>query len=159
MSNHHAQFLILGNQHNSFKNQKERRPAIPRLSRNRKNKDTISEQLENIDWEVELGLEHNNLNLSLELLIIKVNRLINFWASLQKVSNKRKKAFNKPWMTKDVLKSIAIKNRLHKKMCHSKDPFNKRELETKVKNYKKVLLKLTRNSKANHFNNFFRENK
>ena len=44
-------------------------------------------------------------------------------------------------------------------MCRSKDPPNKKELETKVKNYKKVLLKLTRNSKANHFNNFFRENK
>ena len=61
-------------------------------------------------------------------------------------------------MTKGILKSIAIKNRLHKNMCRSKDPFNKRELETKVKNYKKVLLKLTRDSKANHFNNFFVEN-
>ena len=49
------------------------------------------------------------------------------------------------------------KNRLHKKICRSKDPFNKRGLETKVKNYKKVLLKLTRNSTANHCNNFFRE--
>ena len=44
-------------------------------------------------------------------------------------------------------------------MCHSKDQFNKKELETKVKNYKKVLLKLTRNSKANHFSNLFCENK
>ena len=62
-------------------------------------------------------------------------------------------------MTKGILKSIAIKNRLYKKMCRSKDPFNKKELETKVKNYKKALLKLIRNSKANHFNNFFHENK
>ena len=44
-------------------------------------------------------------------------------------------------------------------MCHSKDQFQKRELEIKVKNYKKILLKLTRNSNANHFNNFFREYK
>ena len=62
-------------------------------------------------------------------------------------------------MTKGILKSIAIKNRLHKKMCRSKDPLNKKELEAKVKNYKKVLLKLTRNSKGNHFNNFFHYNK
>ena len=62
-------------------------------------------------------------------------------------------------MTNCILKSVAIKNRLHKKMCCSKDPFNKGELETKVKNYKKVLLKLTRNSNTNHFNNFFCENK
>ena len=44
-------------------------------------------------------------------------------------------------------------------MWHSKDTFNKRELEIKVKKYKKVLLKLTQNSKANRFNNFFHENK
>ena len=36
-------------------------------------------------------------------------------------------------MTKDILKFIAIKSRLHKKMCRSKDPINKKELETKVK--------------------------
>ena len=61
-------------------------------------------------------------------------------------------------MTKGILKFIAIKSRLHKKMCRSKDPINKKELETKVKNCKKVLLQLSRNSKANHFNNFFRGN-
>ena len=45
-------------------------------------------------------------------------------------------------------------------MCRSKDPSNKKEpIETKEKNYKKMLLNLTRNSIANHFNNFFRENK
>ena len=40
-------------------------------------------------------------------------------------------------------------------MCCSRDPLNKKELETKVKIYKKVLLKLTQNGKANHFNNLF----
>ena len=43
-------------------------------------------------------------------------------------------------------------------MCRSKGSLNKKELETKVKNYKKVLLNLIRNSNENHFNNFFREN-
>ena len=56
-----------------------------------KNKDTISEKLQNIDWEAEPHLERNNVNLSSELLITKVNKLINFWAPLQKVSNKREK--------------------------------------------------------------------
>ena len=158
LSDHHAQFLILGNQHNSIENNKEEQ-LYRDFQEIEKRKDTISEQLENIYWEAELRLERNNVNLSSELLIIKVNKLINFWAPLQKVSNKRKKALNKPWMTKAILKLIAIKNRLHKKMCRSKDPLNKKELEAKVKNYKKVLLKLTRSSKANHFNNFFRENK
>ena len=157
MSDHHAQFLILGNQHNSIENNEDQ--LYRDFQEIEKNKDTISEQLENIDWEAELRLERNNVNLLSELLISKVNKLINFWAPPQKVSNKGKEALNKPWMTKGILKSMAIKNRIHKKMCCSKDPLNKKELETKVKNYKQVLLKLTRNSKANHFNNFFCENK
>ena len=51
------------------------------------------------------------------------------------------------------------KKRLHKKMCRSQDPLNKKKLEIKAKNYKKALLELIQNSKINHFNNFFRENK
>ena len=124
-----------------------------------KNKIIISEQLENVDWKSELCLEHNSINLSSELLISKVDRLINFWASLQKIPYKRKKALNKPWMTKGIIKSIRIKNRLHKKICHLKDPLKKRELEIKFKNYKKILLKLMQNSNSNHFNNYFHENK
>ena len=38
--------------------------------------------------------------------------------------------------------SIGIENMLHKRMCRSKDPSNKKEpIETKEKNYKKMLLK------------------
>ena len=42
-----------------------------------KNKIMISEQPENVDWESELRLECNNINLSSELLINKVDLLIN----------------------------------------------------------------------------------
>ena len=86
---HHAQFLILGNKH-SIENNKEDQ-LYRDFQETEKNKDTISEKLQNIDWEAELRLERNNVNLSSELLITKVNKLINFWAPLQKVSNKRKK--------------------------------------------------------------------
>ena len=42
-----------------------------------KNKIIISKQLQNVDWESELRLECNNINLSSELLINKVDLLIN----------------------------------------------------------------------------------
>ena len=112
-----------------------------------------------MDGESELRLERNNINLSSELLINKVGRLINFWAPLQKIPNKRKKTLNKPWMTKGIIKSIGIKNRLHKKMCRLKDPLKKRELKIKLKNFKKILLRLMQNSKLNIFNNYFHKNK
>ena len=65
-SDHHAQFLILGKQHNSIENNKEKQ-LYQDFQEIEKNKDTISEQLENIDWEAELRLERNNVNLPLTL--------------------------------------------------------------------------------------------
>ena len=44
-------------------------------------------------------------------------------------------------------------------MCRLKDPSKRNETEYKVKNYKKLLLNLTRASKVNHFNKFFIESK
>ena len=59
-----------------------------------------------------------------------------------------------------------ILNRLELKICFIKrcvaqktHPTKRNWLKLKKKNYKKMLLKLTRNSIANHFNNFFWENK
>ena len=47
-SDHHVQFLILGNQHNSIENNKEEQ-LYQDFQEIEKNKDTISAQLENID--------------------------------------------------------------------------------------------------------------
>ena len=71
------------------------------------------------------------------------------------MSNRKKKTQNKPWFTKGLLKSIESKNKLYKKMCQIKDTLKRQELESKDQIYKKYILKLTRQSKANHFNIFF----
>ena len=88
-----------------------------------------------------------------------MEKLINFWAPPQKVSNKQKKLLSKPWLTSGILKSIEIKNRLHKRMYRVKYPLHKDELGNKVKNYRNAMLKLTRKSKANLFNKYFHDNK
>ena len=123
------------------------------------NKNLINTHLEGIDWATELQVKSNNADLSSELFLKKIEQLINFWAPLQRVSNKKKKLQNKPWVTKGLLKSIETKNRLYRKMCWTKNPLKREELVNKVKTYKKYILSLTRKSKANHFNNFFQENK
>ena len=115
--------------------------------------------LENVDWQSELRLEGNNINLSSELLINKVDRLINFWSHFLKISNKRKKTLNKSWMTKGIMKSIGIKNSLFKKLCCLKDPLKKRQLEIKLKNHYKIFFRLMQNSKSNDFNSYVHENK
>ena len=43
-------------------------------------------------------------------------------------------------------------------MCEMENIMGKTELEKKFKHYKNNLVKLTRTSKAKHYNNFFKEN-
>ena len=81
------------------------------------NKFIISEQLENVDWESELSLERSNINLSSKLLINEVDRLINFWSPLQKISDKSKKTLSKPWMPKGIIKSIRNNEQTSQKKC------------------------------------------
>ena len=118
----------------------------------------VNTHLEGIDWATELQVNCNNADLSSELFLKKIEQLINFWTPFQSVSNKKKKLQNKPWVNKVLLRSIETKNRLHRKMCWTKNPLKREELVNKVKTYKKYILSLTRKSKANHFNNFFQEN-
>ena len=146
----------MGNQHSSLEFDSTEK-MFQDFQEIEKNKNIISSLLENVDWVTELGLSHN-VDLSSELFLKKVEKLINFWAPLQIVSNKQK-LLNKSWLTSGILKSPEIKNRLQKRMCHAKDPLHKEELANKVKNYKNTILKLTRKSKANHFNKYFHDNK
>ena len=155
LSDHHAQFLIMGNQHSPLElDSKEH--MFRDFQEIERNKNIISSLLENVDRVSELSLSRNDVSLSSELFLGKVEKLINFWAPLQKVSNKQKKLLNKPWLTSGILKSIEIKNRLHKRMCRAKDPLHKEELAIKVKNYRNTILKLTR---TNHFTKYFQDNK
>ena len=92
LSDHHAQFLIMENLSESKKEDQ----LCCDFQEIEKNKTMIFEHLENVDWECEFSLECNNINLSSEILINKMDRLINFWSPLQKISNKRKKTLKKP---------------------------------------------------------------
>ena len=86
------------------------------FSRIENNKKLVNTHLESIDWATELQVNCNNADLSSELFLKKIEQ-INFWTPLQRVSNKKKKLQNKPWVTKGLLKSIETKNRFYRKMC------------------------------------------
>ena len=148
LSDHHAQFLIIGNQHSSFEFESTEQ-TFQDFQEIEKNKNIISSLLESVDWVTELHLSCNDVDLSSELFLKKVEKLINFWAPPQKVSNKQKKLLNKTWLTSGILKSIEIKNRLHKRMCRAKYPLHKDELGNKVKNYRNTILKLRQTTSTN----------
>ena len=115
LSDHNAQFLFLENQVKT--NKSTERQYYRYLTAMKKQKTEINEQLQKINWAVELRLDKNNVNLSTDLLIKKTKTLIDFWAPLQLTSKSKRKSCNKPWIwiTKDLLTSIIVKNKLYKK--------------------------------------------
>ena len=78
---------------------------------------------------------------------------------LKELSNSKQRLQNKPWITKGILKSIKNKNKQYKIMCRSKNFTKRKIIEQQFKTYKNNLLKLTRPSKFNHYNNHFQENR
>ena len=81
LSDHHAQFLIMGNQHSPLELDRKEH-MFQDLQKIEKNKNIISSLLENKDWVSKLRLSHNDVNLSSELFRRKVEKLIHFWAPL-----------------------------------------------------------------------------
>ena len=76
LSDHHAQFLIMGNQHSPLElDSKEH--MFRDFQEIEKNKNIISSLLEIADWVPELCLSRNDVNLSPELFLRKVEKLIN----------------------------------------------------------------------------------
>ena len=115
LSDHHAQFLLMEFQTKQMDNEKIQ--MFRDFSKIENNKNLVNTHLEGIDWATELQVNRNNADLSSELFLKKIEQLINFWTPLQRVSNKKKKLQNKPWVTKGLLKSIETKNRFYRKMC------------------------------------------
>ena len=115
--------------------------------------------MKNINWEDFLEANKKNADLSMNKFLEKVNNHVDKHLPIKKLSKQEILQKDKPWMTKGLITSIKNKNIIHQKMLRAKDPTRKQELQEKHKTCKNRLTKLTRNSKANHFNNFFYQNK
>ena len=89
----------------------------------------------------------------------KTKALIDFWVPLQLNSNSERNSCNKPWITKGLLKSINVKNKLYKKWLKLRTLSKILEPGDKVKAYKANLTKLIRINKTKHHNNCYLENK
>ena len=98
----------------------------------------ISRDLQNINWNMELQLNSENINISTEKFISKINNLINDSAPLKELSNAKQKIQTKSWITKGILKSIKNKNKLYKKMCWTKDLTKRKIIEQEFKTYKNL---------------------
>ena len=99
-----------------------------------------------MDWSALFANELNDVNSIFSSFYNKFNKLVNKHAPMKTISNRKAKQFSKPWITKDLQKSIRIKNKL----------YVSGELNTKM--HRNKICMLIRISKQQYYTKFFNDN-
>ena len=86
-----------------------------------------------------------------------INSLIEKHAPLKQITKKKIKTKSKPWITTGILTSILNKNKKYNKFCKTKDQERKDLLYQQFKNYRNILLNLTKKSKKTILKNIFKK--
>ena len=114
-----------------------------------------------INWNNILELNQNDVNVSLNIFLTKMNELFDKYMPLRKMTQKEYKRRYKPWITDNILEKIYLKNKVFRKYMKCKDgqPILKEQLEREFKSIKNEVTSLTRQSKKSYYNQYFTENK
>ena len=110
------------------------------------------------DWADLLQIDQQNVNLSMDIFLNKMDSILNTHAPLKKVNKYKLKFKTKPWITPALQKSISIKNNLLKKFITVKDPQIKERYHKENKDYRNLLSTILKQSKTNYFNHYFESN-
>ena len=154
ISDHLAQFLIIpievskkSDMFNCFK-------------RDTKNFDKESFILDMLDvnWNELTQTDKNNPNLSFNFFEEKLMKIIDSYMPLKKMTKSELKRKRKPWITQGILISIKQRDKLYKKFIKAKDIEIKNNYHSQFKNMRNLIVQLIRNSKKNHFQNYFHQN-
>ena len=154
ISDHLAQFLIIPLDSG----------YVPRKSimykRDTKNFDRENFFLDllSIEWTDVLLLEKEDPNLSFKKYFSTINTLIDKYMPLRKMTQKEIKLQYTPWISKDILQSIKVREKLYKKYIKVKDKDIKQNYYNKYKLIRNQILTESRKSKKSYFQNFFSQN-
>ena len=107
LSNHLAQILIVPIRNTT--GYKEPKKVYRDFQEILGNKDIISRDLQNTNWDTELQLNSENINISTEKFISKINNLINHWVPLKELSNAKQKLQNNHGLQKGFLSLLRTK--------------------------------------------------
>ena len=110
------------------------------------------------DWSDVLQLDQQDVNLSINSFLDKMNSILDEHAQLKRVNKYKLKFKSKPWITPAIQKSISVKNNLLKRFINSKDPQVKDIFHEQYKDYRNMLSTLLKKSRTNYYNQYFEAN-
>ena len=110
------------------------------------------------DWSDVLQLDQQDVNLSINSFLDKMNSILDEHAPLKRVNKYKLKFKSKPWITPAIQKSISVKNKVLKRFIDLKDPQAKDIFHEQYKDYRYMLSTLLKKSKTNYYNQYFEAN-
>ena len=99
------------------------------------------------DWSDVLQLDQQDVNLSINSFLDKMNSILDEHAPLKQVNKYKLKFKSKPWITPAIQKSISVKNSLLKRFINSNDLKSKDIFHEQYKDYKNMLSTLLKKVK------------
>ena len=152
LSDHLFQFTIL---EGFFKDLIPRKIKIKERNFKIFNENEFSENIKNIDWDEILLLNNNDSNVSLEILYNRVNFILDEMAPYKTLSRKEYKLKSKPWITKEIQFLMWERDKKFHQYCKEKDELKRQLIYNKFKIMRNNLTTVKRNSKIEHYKNYF----
>ena len=130
------------------------KPTIYQRDYSRLDQEDLLAEVQSINWEEVLPAQVD-INIIFDSFHTKLTELIDKHVPLKKVSKRQLRLQSKPWITKGIRSSIAIRNKLYKSYMSTSNDY----YFTKYKIYRNKLKHLILISKKSFYNNYFNTNK
>ena len=122
------------------------------------NKDSFLDDFNLTNWNSVVEIEKNDVNISFNNYLSKVNSLIMSHVPIKKLNKQQQKFLQKPWFTTAIQNSIHKKNKLFKKYIKCQKSVTKNDLHRDHKSYRNKLSTIMKESKRKYYNDYFRTN-
>lgn len=157
ISDHMPQFLILNKQ--KKENLTKIETEITKRNFNKFNEDNFINEISIINWDNSIDLHKKDPDFSLDQVLNKTYEVFDRHAPLEKVSNRKLKKKNLPWITKGIKASIRERNKLQRKVSTAKSKTQKDKLYKTFQAYRTKIISLIRKSKKKYYEEFFKQKK
>ena len=153
ISDHLSQFLIVQNHHKVS-------PELYKTVRDWSKFDSnlFLQKLSEVDWNQVIIPLRNDVNLSFDRFYDTINSLLDESAPLKRIRVRDLPNPGNPWITKGLINSMRIRNKLHKSFLAAKNPESKSFYLERFKKYRNTITTLSRISISNYYEAYFRDN-
>ena len=155
ISDHMPQVVIISNEFEKSNN------SISNLSQIDWSKFDITKfknEFMSLNWDEIISIEQNDPDFSFERFHKKVLELVDNNVPKRRLTKKQLKRQHKPWITKEIRKTISVRDVLFRKFVKEINPVLRDNLFCQYKACRNQVVSTIRHSKKQYYNNFFKEN-